>query len=616
MFKLPKVRRRSKRRRSWTTWLLVALALFYFLSLAWHYQQQLPSQEESFSQFLHQAQTGEVKKVVVYDQYLQVQLNNHQAYLVNREPGASFIQALKDANVNPAQLDIVFNNQNWSKIISDLAVNIFPLLLTVAIFYYLFKQAGRAQSSILSFTKSRAKFFVRGRQTVTFKDVAGLEEAKKELQEVVDFLRHPKKYQQLGARTPKGVLLVGPSGVGKTLLARAVAGEARVPFLSMAGSEFMEVLVGVGASRVRDLFNTAKKSAPAIIFIDEIDAIGRARSLAGFGAQGERDQTLNQILVEMDGFEPNERVVVIAATNRGDLLDPALLRPGRFDRRIVLTLPDLEEREAILQIHARGKPFTRQVSWRQLAQRTVGFSGADLENMLNEAAILAARRGKKKIGPAELEEAALKVKLGPAKKRAFSPQDKAITAYHESGHALVNWYLPEMDPVQKISIVSRGLALGFTLIPPSRDRPHLTRNYLEEQITALLGGRAAEELQFQEMTTGAASDIQEATKIARRMVVEYGMSPLGPLNLGPQVDLNQWGQGIVTPQEVSPEMRAKIDREVQKIINRGYRRAKGILRQHRRELDRVARELLKKETLDRTEFEALVGPKPRKGTKN
>ena len=612
MFKLPRVGRRRKGRRSWTTWLLVALALFYFLSLAWHYQQQLPSQEESFSQFLHQAQTGAVKKVVVYDQYLQVQLNNHQTYLVNREPGASFIQALKDANVDPARLDIVFNNQNWSKIIGDLAVNIFPLFLTVAIFYYIFKQAGRAQSSILSFTKSRAKFFVRGRQPVTFKDVAGLEEAKKELHEVVDFLRHPKKYQQLGARTPKGVLLVGPSGVGKTLLARAVAGEARVPFLSMAGSEFMEVLVGIGASRVRDLFRTAKKSAPAIIFIDEIDAIGRARSLAGFGAQGERDQTLNQILVEMDGFEPNERVVVIAATNRGDLLDPALLRPGRFDRRIVLTLPDLEEREAILKIHARGKPFTHQVSWHQLAQRTVGFSGADLENMLNEAAILTARRGKKKIGSSELEEAALKVKLGPAKKRVFSANDKAITAYHESGHALVNWYLPEMDPVQKISIVSRGLALGFTLIPPSRDRPHLTRNYLKEQITALLGGRAAEELQFQEMTTGAASDIQEATKIARRMVVEYGMSPLGPLNLGPQVDLNQWGQGMVTRQGVSPAMQAEVDHEVRKIINHCYRQAKDILRHHRRELDRVARELLKKETLERTEFEALVGPKPKR----
>ncbi len=599
------------KKKNWRHWLLVVFLAVYFLAAFWQYgRQQLPGQEENFSQFVNQAQSGLVRKVVVYDDHFNVQLNNGQRFLVNREPGASFVEALKDSGLDPAVLNLEFNNQNWLKLAGGVLGTLLPLLVMAAIFYYFFKQAGRAQNSIFSFTKSRARLFIRRRQTTTFKDVAGLTEAKKELEEVVDFLRHPQKYRRLGARAPKGVLLIGPSGVGKTLLARAVAGEARVPFFSMAGSEFMEMLVGVGASRVRDLFNTAKKAAPAIIFIDEIDAIGRARGLGGLGGgQGERDQTLNQILVEMDGFEANERVVVIAATNRGDLLDPALLRPGRFDRRIVLTLPDLEEREAILKIHARGKPFQRQVSWRRLAQRTVGFSGADLENMLNEAAILAARRGRKKIGNDELEEAALKVKLGPAKKRSFSREDKEITAYHESGHALVTWYLPAMDPVQKISIVSRGLALGFTLIPPLRDRPHLTKDYLEQQITALLGGRAAEELQFKQMTTGAASDIQEATKIARQMVIEYGMSPLGPLNLGPQLDLRHWSSGWVGPSEISPQMQAKVDAAVQAIIRRAYRRAQGILRQHRRQLDAVAKALLIKETLDGNEFAKILEKK-------
>src|SRR3989337_723427 len=354
------------------------------------------------------------------------------------------------------------------------------------------RQARGAQDSIFSFGQSKAKLFDKGKQSVKFADVAGVDEAKNELEEVVDFLKKPGKYKAVGARTPKGVLLVGPSGVGKTLLARAVAGEAEVALFSMAGSEFMEMLVGVGASRVRDLFAQAKASAPSIIFIDEIDAIGRQRGRGMMGGHDEREQTLNQILVEMDGFTPNDNVIVVAATNRGDLLDPALLRPGRFDRRVVLDMPDKEGREAILKIHARGKKFVKSIDWGRVADRTVGISGADLENMLNEAAIYAARQDKSEINMSDVEEAATKVKLGPAKRKLQSKEDKKLTAYHEAGHAVVTHSLPMMDPVHRISIVARGMSLGHTLIPPAADRTHDTRTRMLQQVTAMLGGRAAE----------------------------------------------------------------------------------------------------------------------------
>jgi cell division protease FtsH len=406
----------------------------------------------------------------------------------------------------------------------------------------------------------------------------------------------------MGARTPKGVLMIGPSGTGKTLLARATAGEAGVPFFSMAGSEFMEMLVGVGASRVRDLFNTAKKSQPAIIFIDEVDAIGRQRGYGLMGGHDEREQTLNQILVEMDGFAPTEQLVVIAATNRPDVLDPALVRPGRFDRRVALDMPDVNGRKAILAIHARGKPFAKNVIWEKIAKRTVGFSGADLENMLNEAAILAARLGKKAIDMSDLEEAATKVKLGPEKKRLQTEEDRKMTAYHEAGHALVSWFMPGMDPVHRISIVSRGMSLGHTMMEPM-DRIHETKTHLLEQIAVMLGGRAAENLVFKEMTTGASDDIAKATEVARTMVVEFGMSELGPINLDGE------RRSPYEQSQVSPEMAAKIDGQVKKITDEAYGKAADILKKLTDKLDVLAQELLKKETIESEEFVRIIGPK-------
>ncbi|MFC1646863.1 ATP-dependent zinc metalloprotease FtsH, partial [Patescibacteria group bacterium] len=463
------------------------------------------------------------------------------------------------------------------------------------------------QDSIFSFGQSKARMFNKNLPKVTFADVAGVDEAKKELEEVVDFLKNPAKYKALGARTPKGAILVGPAGTGKTLLAKAVAGEAKVPFYSIAGSEFMEMLVGVGAARVRDLFANAKKSAPSIIFIDEIDAIGRMRSVGTMGGHDEREQTLNQILVEMDGFEPNTAVMVIAATNRGDLLDSALLRPGRFDRRVVLDLPDMEGRDAILKIHARGKPFAKTVKWDKVAKRTVGFSGADVENMLNEAAILAARASKTEIDMKDLEEAATKVKLGPEKKRLQTDEDRKMTAYHEAGHAVVTYHSLNMDAVHRISIVSRGMALGYTLTPPEKDRLHETKSHLIDQIASMMGGRAAEKLIFDEMTSGASNDIGQATRIAKYMVMQFGMSDLGPINFGPHTDVTEWGKAYVEQPQISPDMQSAIDNEVKKLLDTGYEKALSILKKQRKNLDQVADELIKKETIESEEFEKIMG---------
>jgi cell division protease FtsH len=471
---------------------------------------------------------------------------------------------------------------------------------------WLFKKqtGGAGGGGVFGFGKSTAKLFIKGKQSLTFKDVAGVEEAKNDLVEVVDFLKNPEKYHKMGARAPKGVLLVGPSGVGKTLLAKAVAGEANVPFYSMAGSEFMEMLVGVGASRVRDLFGTAKKAGKAIIFIDEIDAIGRIRGGMD-GGHGEREQTLNQILVEMDGFEQNTAVVVLAATNRGDLLDPALLRPGRFDRRVVLEYPDLEARKEILKIHAKGKPFEEDVNWELVAKSTVGFSGAELENMLNEAAIGAARMNKTKISMKDIDDASLKVKLGAEKKRTQTDEDKLMTAYHEAGHAIVN-FAEELDPVSKISIISRGMALGFTLIPPQKDIIHHTKSKLIKQMAMAMGGRAAEELIFGDITTGAASDISNATRIARDMVVEWGMSELGPINLGPQIDVGDWGKAYMEPAKISDNMQGKVDEEIKKFVDTAFAEAKKVLLKNKTKLEKVAKALMEKESLNQEEFEEIM----------
>lgn len=589
--------------------LLLFLGVSFFFSFS-----QRPTQtrkEIPLSQVLTDTKEGKIQKIEVEDAKLTVKYKDNEVFTSRKEPNQSLVETFKDAGIDPQSVEMMVKDTSSGQIWVSLLSNLLPLALMVLFFFFLFRQARGAQESIFSFGQSRAKLFSKDMPRATFADVAGVDEAKQELQEVVDFLKNPGKYRAMGARTPKGVLLLGPPGVGKTLLARALAGEAGVPFFSMAGSEFMEMLVGVGASRVRDLFSTAKKSAPAIIFIDEIESIGRTRSMGGITSHDEREQTLNQILVEMDGFEPNTQVLVCAATNRPDLLDPALLRPGRFDRRITLDLPDIAGRKAILAIHMKGKPFTKDVDWDKAAKRTVGFSGADLENMLNEAAILAARLGKSAIDMADLEEAATKVKLGPEKKRLQSDLDKKMTAYHESGHAIVTHELPYMDPVHRISIVSRGLALGFTLIPPARDRYTETRSHLLEQITSLLGGRAAEELEFNEFTAGAASDIQKATEIARTMVVEYGMSDLGPVNLGPQIGATEMGRMWFEPPQVSPDMASKVDQEIKKIIDTSYKRAQAILKSLKEKLDLVAGELLKKETLEGEEFEKLMGhPKP------
>lgn len=566
--------------------------------------------EIPISKAVTEIKENKIKKVEIYDNRIILHYKNEKRLATSyKEPGESFLKTLKDNNINLKNVEIVVKDNQSGGLVINLLANLIPTILMIAFFVFLFRQAKGAQDSVFSFGQSKAKRFSKDMSKVTFKDVAGVDEAKKELEEVVDFLKHPEKYKKVGARTPKGVLLVGPSGCGKTLLAKAVAGEAGVPFFSMAGSEFMEMLVGIGAARVRDLFANAKKNSPSIIFIDEIDAIGRARSFGVMPAHDEREQTLNQILVEMDGFEPAERVVVIAATNRGDLLDPALLRPGRFDRRILVDYPDLEGRKAIIKIHAQGKPFDKSVDWEKVAKRTVGFSGADLENMLNEAAILAARKGQSKIIAEDIEEAATKVKLGPEKKRLQSDFDKKITAYHEAGHAIVAHFLPHTDPVHRISIVSRGMALGYTLIPPTKDKLHETKTHLLEQISVMMGGRAAEELVFNEITTGAANDFDQATHIARQMVVEFGMSDLGPINLGPTFDVTEWGKSYFDQNQISQEMMAKIDREIKKILEEAYQNAKKILSDKKDFLNQVSEILIKKESLDQEEFEKIVGPK-------
>ncbi len=590
------------------------LVVFVFLFLIYAYRaissevkKALP--EKSITAIVKEVKQGKIKKVDVIDNKILVYYKDDKLAVTYKEPADSFTKILQDNKVDLNRVEVNVKDTQGSSGLASLVGNLLPTILMVAFFIFLFRQAKGAQDSVFSFGQSKAKRFVKSMTKTTFKDVAGVDEAKSELEEVVDFLKHPEKYKKLGARTPKGVLLVGPSGCGKTLLAKAVAGEANVPFFSIAGSEFMEMLVGIGAARVRDLFDNAKKSSPAIIFIDEIDAIGRARSAGVMPAHDEREQTLNQILVEMDGFNPNEQVVVVAATNRGDLLDSALLRPGRFDRRIVVDYPDVEGRKAIIKIHALGKPFDSTVNWDKVAKRTVGFSGADLENMLNEAAIYAARSGRDKISGEDIEEAATKVKLGPEKKRLQSDMDKKLTAYHEAGHAIVSHFLLHTDPVHRISIVSRGMALGYTLIPPAKDKLHETKTHLLEQISVMMGGRAAEETIFNEVTTGAANDFDQATSIARAMVIEYGMSDLGPINYGPTMDVTEWGKNYYEQSSVSQDMMAKIDAEVKKIITAGFEKAVDILKKNRVALDKVAEQLTKKESLDGDEFEKIVGKK-------
>jgi cell division protease FtsH len=595
----------------WTVALGVMLVVFVLPIMIAGLQMLGGSGNVDISQLVQDIKQSKVDKVLIESDKLVVTYKDKTIKFSTKESEQGFSQLLKDSGVDPSTVNYSVADQTIASAIGSIAGIVLPLVLMAGLFYYLMRAQNKGANDIFSFGRSRAKLFAKGKQDTTFADVAGVDEAKKELEELVDFLKFPAKYRKMGARTPKGALLVGPAGVGKTLLAKAVAGEAGVPFFSMAGSEFMEMLVGVGASRVRDLFGQAKASAPSIIFIDEIDAIGRSRGGRGMmGGHDEREQTLNQILVEMDGFTPNDNVVVLAATNRGDLLDPALLRPGRFDRRVVLDMPDKEGRLAILLIHAKGKKLAKNVNWARVADRTVGFSGADLENMLNEAAIGAARENKNEISMLDIEESATKVKLGPAKKRLQSEEDKKITAYHEAGHAIVTHFLKHTDPVHRISIVARGMSLGHTLIPPAADRTHETKSRMLEQITAMLGGRAAENVVFNEMTSGASNDIAQATKIAKAMVMEWGMSDIGPINLGDDSGLGDFGQmEWYESAKNSDSMLEKIDNEVKKIIDAGYKAAVKLIKEKRKLLDAVSVALLKTETLDRDDFEKIVGSK-------
>lgn len=565
--------------------------------------------EQPFTTIISDIKDKKVSTIEVEDSKLTVTYADGKKVISHKEPQDSLYKLLEGAEVDPKTVEIKVKDMNAGQMWLGIISNVLPLVLTVVFFLFLFRQARGAQDGIFSFGQSKARVWNKDLPKTTFADVAGIDEAKIEVVEIVDFLKNPAKYKALGARTPKGVILVGPSGTGKTLLAKAIAGEAKVPFFSIAGSEFMEMLVGVGAARVRDLFAMAKKSAPAIIFIDEIDAIGRMRSVGIMGGHDEREQTLNQILVEMDGFEPNTTVLVVAATNRGDLLDPALTRPGRFDRRITLDLPDIQGRQAILKIHSKGKPYVKGMDWNKVAKRTVGFSGADLENMLNESAILAARNNKTEIDYLDIEEAATKVKLGPEKKRLQTDSDRKMTAYHEAGHAIVNFYLAGMDRVHRISIVSRGMALGYTLTPPEKDRLHETKSHLINEMATMMGGRAAEELIFNDITSGAANDIDQATRIARYMVMEFGMSKLGPMNFGPQTDMTEWGKSMMDQPSISPEMLSKIDCEVQELLAVALTTAQKILKTHKKQLDTIMEELVKHETIEGEEFEKLMGKK-------
>ena len=570
--------------------------------------------EASLTQLVSQINGEEVKSIAIDSNQLQIELKNGNLETAVKEKEISLTESLKNYGVDAQKLQLVDLQVKSESALNFWLGTLLPILLPLIIigffFWFMFRGAQRGQMQALTFGRSRARLIdpKDKRNRVSFKDVAGLKEAKEELGEVVDFLKNPKKFINIGAKIPKGVLLVGAPGTGKTLLARAVASEAGVPFFSASGSEFVEMFVGVGSSRVRDLFQTAKKYAPALIFVDELDAIGRQRGVGLGSGHDEREQTLNQILVEMDGFDPNIGIILISATNRPDVLDPALLRPGRFDRRIILDLPDIGDREEILKIHSRNKPFAEDVNLREIAERTPGFSGADLANIVNEGAILAARRNKKKINQEELREAVEKEILGPERKsHILSKKEKEIAAYHEAGHALVAASLTHTDPIQKISIISRGRAAGYTLKLPIEDRHLHSRSEFIDELAVLLSGYTAENIVFGELTTGASNDLQKATELAIKLVTQYGMSEkLGPRTFGSREEMVFLGREITTEKDYSEEVAAQIDKEVTKLIDNAHLAAQKILTERRKKLDQIAKVLIKKETIERKEFERLL----------
>jgi cell division protease FtsH len=561
-------------------------------------------------------QTGSVARITIEDDdSMKLVYKSGQEGESHKESTATLVDQLVSLGVTPEKLASenikieVKPPSPWAGILSSL-LYFLPVILMGVVLWFIFRQAQGSNNAAMAFGKSRAKMFTGEHPTVSFEDVAGVEESKHELAEVVEFLKEPQKFIQLGARIPKGVLLVGPPGTGKTLLAKAVSGEAGVPFFSISGSEFVEMFVGVGASRVRDLFEQAKRHAPCIVFVDEIDAVGRQRGAGLGGSHDEREQTLNQMLVEMDGFDTDTNVIIVAATNRPDILDPALLRPGRFDRRVTLDRPDVKGREAILKVHVKGKPLDPAVDLASLARGTPGFVGADLENLVNEGAILAARRNKKSIGQPDLEEAIERVVMGPERKsRLISDEEKKIVAYHEAGHAVVATAIPEADPVQKVSIVGRAQAGGVTWFRPDEDRLLFSRKKILANLAYALGGRVAEELVFDDITSGASNDIEQVTRMARTMVTRLGMSgSLGPLQYGQKEEMIFLGREISEQRDYSEAVAEKIDAEVRKIVEESYELARKLLTQYRSNLDDVARKLLEVETLTRDEFEVIFPP--------
>jgi cell division protease FtsH len=586
---------------------LVVIVLLVYLASQTLMPRRDDGRKLTYSELIEQTQAGNVSEVTFAPnrQSITAVLDSGQKVKVNYPSPQSQVAYQKVLEENNVKFDSKGTGTStwWA-----LLTGFLPFLLLIGFWIFLMNQMQGGGSKVMSFGKSRAKRMSPDSPKVTYKDVAGADEAVEELQEIKEFLENPKKFQALGARIPKGVLLYGPPGTGKTLLARATAGEAGVPFFSISGSDFVEMFVGVGASRVRDLFEQAKQASPCIIFIDEIDAVGRHRGAGLGGGHDEREQTLNQLLVEMDGFELKDNIILIAATNRPDILDPALLRPGRFDRQIVVDRPDRKGRQQILEVHSKGKPLDKEIDLDVLAASTPGFTGADLQNVINEAALLAARRGRKTIGQLELEEGIMRVIAGPEKKsRLFSEKERKITAYHEMGHALVGYYLEGTDEVHKISIVSRGQALGYTISLPSEDRYLTTKSTLMDQMAMTLGGRAAEELVFNEVTTGAANDIERITSTAKQMIMRFGMSEkLGPRVLGRNHDMPFLGREMGAEPDYSEEIAREIDDEIRRVIEEAHERARKVLQEHMDVLHQISALLIERETIDKDQFERLL----------
>lgn len=569
---------------------------------------QSDTKEITLNTFVEKVKSGEIHQLTISDNKINIELVDGSKLFTYKEPGSSVYNLLEQAGIKTdtiSKLPITVEDTAGNAFWTDLLIGVVPFLLIIGFFLFMMRSAQSSNNQALSFGKSRAKLYDKEKQKTTFDDVAGAKEAKEELYEIVDFLKKPQKYRAIGAKIPKGVMLVGGPGTGKTLLARAVAGEANVPFFNISGSEFVEMFVGVGASRVRDLFTKAKRNAPCIIFIDEIDAVGRHRGAGMGGGHDEREQTLNQILTEMDGFETGTNVIVIAATNRPDILDPALLRPGRFDRRVVVDMPDLIAREEILTVHSRNKPLAKNADLNKIAKSTPGFTGADLENLMNEAAILTAKNNKKTIGMPELESSIEKVLMGPERKsKVLNKKEKEITAYHEVGHAIVGHLLPNCDPIHKISIISRGMALGITWSMPEEDKHIYSKSHFEDEICSLLGGYTSEEVFFDEKTTGASNDLERATQIARNMVVKYGMSDLGPIIFGSSNEEVFLGKDYGHMKNYSENSASRIDELIKKIIDKEYARTKTLIVKNKALIKQIAEDLLVKETLSATEFKS------------